>query len=145
MQDLSDGAKRKTETDPNKILVAAPPSGKKMSWILFVCNACPMAFDPVSKCKLAICPSCTEDVADEAGNNHQEKRGRTRRGGTKDKTAAKTTVTANKGICPNHIWADLKGLPQETNKQYLRQNRKKKEERTNENIATHCLLCGIEL
>ena len=50
-----------------------------------------------------------------------------------------------KSNCPNHLKEDLLNLRQETNKEYLKDNRKKKEERKNSYIATHCVNCGIRL
>lgn len=115
----------------------------------FCVNACPMAFDPSSKCKLVVCPTCTQGAEDNEGEDGQaNKRGRSSRratGGAKAASVAKSTGTKKKGECPIHIVADLQDLPPVSDEQYLKRKRKNATERTNENIATHCLLCGIEL
>ena len=57
-----------------------------------------------------------------------------------------TTTGGNmKSNCPDHLSEDVLKLKLETNKEYLKDNRKKKEERKSDNIATHCVKCGIRL
>ena len=48
-----------------------------------------------------------------------------------------------KSNCPDHLSEDVLKLKLETNKEYLKDNRKKKEERKSDNIATHCIKCRL--
>ena len=61
------------------------------------------------------------------------------------KTHLITAGGERKSNCPDHLKEDLLNLRQETNKEYLKDNRKKNEERKISNIATHCVYCGIRL
>jgi hypothetical protein len=72
-----------------------------------------------------------------------------RRGRGNDNPPRKTHLTTTggnmKSNCPDHLSEDVLKLKLETNKEYLKDNRKKKEERKSDNIATHCVKCGIRL
>ena len=136
--------KRKLGSKNDEALVAAPPKGKKYKWSgCFGLNACPFAFNPDSICLLALCPPCTEEVTEAAGGIQKNKRSRRSSAGATE-GVAKSTGEEKRGTCPNHTMADFQHLPFETDDQYLKHKRKKKEEWTSPNIATHCFHCGIK-
>ena len=130
-------------------LIPIDPTGEQKVWPtgFFSVNCCPQAFIPKSTCKLVLCPGCNDEQGWKADTNtHSNKRRRSR---GNDNVARKTHLIIaggeRKSNCPNHIKEDLLNLRQETNKEYLKDNRKKKEERKSSNIATHCFNCGIRL
>ena len=90
---------------------------------------------------------CNDVQGGKADTDTQGTKRRRSRGN--DKAARKTHLTTTggemKSNCPDHLSEDLLKLKQETNKEYLKDNRKKKGERKSDNIATHCVKCRIRL
>ncbi len=75
------------------------------------------------------------------GGRRRKRRG----GGEETAPTVITKVGEEKGVCPDHIKADLANLPIQSDDGYLRHKRKTDEENSDPDIATHCFMCGIEL
>ena len=140
---------KRKESELKGRLIPVNPMGKQKVWPggIFSVNCCPQAFNPKSTCKLVLCMGCNDEQGGKADTNTQGNKRRRSRGNDNAarKTHLITTGGERKSNCPNHLKEGLLNLRQETNKEYLKDNRKKKEERKSSNIATHCVYCGIRL
>ena len=141
----------------NDVWVAVEPTGKQCLWSRrqkFKVICCKDAFSVKSTCKFSFCERCAIEVRDQLGggqggvtgeraNSRSSKRTKAVKGWAG--AVAPTGNTKNKGgevVCGKHTLKDLLTLDHEqTSKTYLKCNR---ENTTGaENIAVHCVKCGI--
>lgn len=141
----------------NDVWVAVEPTGKQCLWSRqnkFKVICCKDAFSVKSTCKFSFCPQCAIDVQDKLGQGQGGETGERANSRSSKRTkpvkgaagaVAPTGNTKKKGgevVCGKHTLKDLLTLDHEqTSKTYLKCNR---ENVTGaENIAVHCVKCGI--
>ena len=138
--------------------VAVEPTGSECLWTglnKFRVICCKNAFSVRSQCKFAFCPSCVIDVRERLSQGHGGETGeRTNSRSSKRNKAmggvagavsgtGKNKKKGGGGECGKHTLKDLLTMDHEqTNKTYL----KKKRETVSgaQNIAVHCVKCGIK-
>ena len=120
---------KRKESEIKGRLIPVDPTGEQKVWPggFFSVNCYPQAFNPKSTCKLVLCHVCNDGQGGKADTNtHGNKRRRNRGNDVARKSKVISTGGERKGICPNHIKKDLLNLQQETNKEYLKDDREKK-------------------
>ena len=145
-----DKTSRKYETD---VWVPVEPTEEQIRWRgsnKFGVVCCKDAFSIHSHCKFAFCPLCVIEVREKifATNNNGSVRGARRSRASTAKHVAIVHTTGNNkekdgGVCGNHILKDMLTVDYvEQNAGYLKS---KNENRVGaENIAVHCVYCGIK-
>ena len=149
----------RSKNNTNDRFVAVEPTGRECLWTglnKFRVICCKDAFSVKTTCKFAFCPPCVIEVRERLSQGHGGETGeRTNSRSSKRKKAmegvagAVSTTGKNKtkgggGVCGKHTLKDLLTMDHEqTNKSYLKKNREKV--LGAENIAVHCVSCGIKI
>ena len=137
----------------NEVWVPVEPTGEKVSWRganQFGVACCKDAFSPKSHCKFAFCPPCAIEVRGKLfASNNNAGGGRSKR--SRASTAKDVTILhkagnhkeKSGGECGKHKLKDMMTVDYvQTDSKYL----KSKNEGVvgAENIAVHCVFCGIK-
>ena len=155
------GGKRGSGTAliPSDVWVAVEPTGKMCQWKgenKFRVICCKEAFSTNSSCKFAFCPYCAIAVREEL---HHKLLGHTKRETASSRANKRTKAvvgvvgsdcpTGNNhqkgggGVCGKHTLKDLLTINyEESSNSYLKC--KREQEPRAENIALHCVKCGIK-
>ena len=117
---------------------------------------CKDAFSVKSTCKFAFCPKCAMDVQEKLGQGHggetgerassrSSKRTKSLAGGVTGAVsgAGKNNKKGGGGLCGKHTLKDLLTVDHEqTSKSYLKS--KREHIQGAQNVAMHCMKCGIK-